>query len=89
MNFGIELIAWVADLSVVELAGCVSSRMTQAFCQKASDFDLLKEAIKEKTKNSKQRKSKVSNHNTSKLVNTTNCKLFLVYQQQWWRKQED
>ena len=87
MNFGIELIAWVADLSVVELTGCVSSRMTQEFCQKASD--LVERSNQRKTKNSKQRKSKVSNHNTSKLVNTTNCKLFLVYQQQWWRKQED
>lgn len=58
MNFGIELIAWVADLSVVELTGCVSSRMTQEFCQKASDLDLLKEAIKEKLKIANKEKVK-------------------------------
>ena len=70
-NSNSELILSVLDLSVDELTGCASSKMTQKCCQKASELD------QRKTKNSKQqRKSKASNNNTSTLINTTSCALF-------------
>ena len=50
LNSSSEMIASTLDLSVDELTGCALSKMIRECCQKASDLDMLTEAIKEKLK---------------------------------------
>ena len=50
LNSSSKMIASGLDLSVDELAGCAPGKMISECCQKASDIDMLTEAIKEKLK---------------------------------------
>ena len=50
LNSSSEMIASALDLSVDELTGRAPSKMIRECCQKASDLDMLTEAIKEELK---------------------------------------
>ena len=57
LNSSSKMIASALDLSVDKLTGCAPSKMIRECCQKASDINMLTEAIKEKltTANNKKK----------------------------------